>query len=174
MPFLNLAPVFCVASSSWFIVLYFEDYLSEDNQSWNQFSIILNDYSWGYMSKHLLIPDREPTTDQSTDIRVQLGEPVDFIRAVYRSMDGGLLTGAENDRCTTKTHPSMGDSLWNPECTAWPKGSSPGLVWASSRQFNLSKCGSGPYCLHVLRKVGAWWVSFRDTPNPFELFSSWA
>lgn len=56
------------------------------------------------MSKHLLIPDREPTADRSTDIRVQLGEPMDFIRVIYRNIGEGFLT--END---SYAKPSMGD-----------------------------------------------------------------
>ena len=59
------------------------------------------------MSKHLPIPGREPTPEQSSDNRVQLGEPMDFIRDIYRNGGEGFLTGAENDRCTT----SMGVSL---------------------------------------------------------------
>ena len=44
----------------------------------------------------LLIPDSEPTTEQSMDTsKVQLGEPVSFIGVSHRITDEGLLTGAE-------------------------------------------------------------------------------
>lgn len=41
-------------------------------------------------------PSEEPTKDQSKDaVKVQLGEPLNCIGVTYRSMDEGLLTGAE-------------------------------------------------------------------------------
>lgn len=51
-------------------------------------------------------------TDPSTDItRIQLAEPINVTRVIYKNMGGGLLAGAENDRCTTKTYPSMGEDV---------------------------------------------------------------
>lgn len=67
------------------------------------------------MNKYQLIPVREPTTDQSTDItRIQLGEPMDFAMVIYNNMGEGLLTGTENDSYTTKTHLTIGDGFGNP------------------------------------------------------------
>lgn len=45
---------------------------------------------------HLVTPDRDPITDQSTDTtKGQLGEPMNSLGFVYRNMGERLLTGAE-------------------------------------------------------------------------------
>lgn len=45
---------------------------------------------------HVLTPDSEPTTDQSTDaIKVHPSEPVNFIGVSYRNIDKGLLDAAK-------------------------------------------------------------------------------
>lgn len=45
---------------------------------------------------HLLTPDKEPMTDQSTNAtQVQLGEPRSFTGFTYRNMGEASLTGAE-------------------------------------------------------------------------------
>ena len=44
----------------------------------------------------LFTPDKEPITDQNTETtKVQLGEPVSFIRVAYRNMGRDFLIGAE-------------------------------------------------------------------------------
>lgn len=45
---------------------------------------------------HLLMPEREPTINQSVDTtKVQLGDPMSFTGITYRSMGEGLLRGVE-------------------------------------------------------------------------------
>lgn len=64
---------------------------------------------------HLLSPNREPITDQSTNtIQIQSGEPF------YRNMSEGLQKQKQlKDSCITKVYLSMGDSShsWG-HCTA--------------------------------------------------------
>lgn len=50
----------------------------------------------GIVNKLQITPDREPRTDQSKDImKIQLGEPLNFIGVISRSVVGLLFTGAE-------------------------------------------------------------------------------
>jgi hypothetical protein len=105
-----------------------------------------------------LIPDREPTTDQSTDA-TKLSEPMNFIGVTYRNMSEGYLQEQKwlKDSCITKVHPSMGDSSHRGTLkhTAQSAGSSTGLrvsfpsstvlVWAFSSQLSWSL----GFCLFV-------------------------
>lgn len=65
--------------------------------------------SLGRFNTRLLTPDREPTTDHSTDsTKVQ---PVSFTDATYRRMGEGLLTGAELTQrwlCVVRVEPLPG------------------------------------------------------------------
>ena len=61
---------------------------------------------------HLLMSDREPMTDQSTD-RTNVGEPMSFIGVTYRNFGDRLLIGANMSAETAtlpKFHLSMGEN----------------------------------------------------------------
>lgn len=57
-------------------------------------SAVWQDFSW--RDEHLLNPDNEPTTDQSTDTaKVELGEPMVFTGVSSKNMGERLLTGVK-------------------------------------------------------------------------------
>ena len=58
------------------------------------------------MTQHtcLFIPDREPTTDRSTDTtEVQFDEPMSFIGVTYKNKGEGSLLGAEMTQTAVST-----------------------------------------------------------------------
>lgn len=68
--------------------------------------------SLGNKHTRLLIPDGEPTTDQSTE----LGELTSFIGVIYKDIYGwGIIyrTRSDSKTAVTKAYPSIGDSSRN-------------------------------------------------------------
>lgn len=59
---------------------------------------VWQDFAWGYNTH--VAPEMESMTDQSTDTKVWLGEPMSFIGIPNRNVDEVLFTGAE---MTSKT-----------------------------------------------------------------------
>jgi hypothetical protein len=95
------------------------------------FTLLPCDKTFPGKTQHLFTPDREPSTDQSTNMtEVLLSER--FIMLIYRNVGEGLLTGAEMTQIQVGTLPKS-TSEWvtdpqtgNLELTVQPAGSSTG------------------------------------------------